>query len=100
MKLGFVDVGGGTRGIYGAGVFDYLMEEGIVGDYFIGVSAGSANGASYLANQMGRNFVFYNEYAFRKEYMSMKNFIKTGSYIDLDYIYYTLSKENAEYPLD
>lgn len=100
MKLGFVDVGGGTRGIYGAGVFDYLMEEGIVGDYFIGVSAGSANGASYLANQMGRNFVFYNEYAFRKEYMSMKNFIKTGSYIDLDYIYYTLSKENGEYPLD
>ncbi len=26
MKLGFVDVGGGTRGIYGAGVFDYLMD--------------------------------------------------------------------------
>ena len=38
MKLGFVDVGGGTRGIYGAGVFDYLMEENISGDYFIAVS--------------------------------------------------------------
>ena len=84
MKLGFVDVGGGTRGIYGAGVFDYLMEENISGDYFIGVSAGAANGASFLAKQPRRNFVFYNKYAFRKEYMSFKNYLKTGSYIDLD----------------
>lgn len=100
MKLGFVDVGGGTRGIYGAGVFDYLMEEGISGDYFIGVSAGAANGASFLAKQPRRNFVFYNNYAFRKEYMSLKNYLKTGSYIDLDYIYSDLSASNGEYPLD
>lgn len=100
MKLGFVDVGGGTRGIYGAGVFDYFMENKIKGDYFIGVSAGAANGASFLAGQPGRNFTFYNEYAFRKTYMSMANFIKSGSYIDLDYIYYTLSKSDGENPLD
>lgn len=100
MKLGFVDVGGGPRGIYGAGVFDYLMEEGISGDYFIGVSAGAANGASFLAKQPRRNFVFYNNYAFRKEYMSLKNYLKTGSYIDLDYIYSNLSASNGEYPLD
>lgn len=100
MKLGFVDVGGGTRGIYGAGVFDFLMEEGISGDYFIGVSAGAANGASFLANQPRRNFVFYNNYAFRKEYMSLKNYLRTGSYIDLDYIYSDLSSSNGEYPLD
>ena len=100
MKLGFVDVGGGTRGIYGAGVFDYLMEEDISGDYFIGVSAGAANGASFLAKQPRRNFVFYNNYAFRKEYMSLKNYLKTGSYIDLNYIYSDLSASNGEYPLD
>ena len=100
MKLGFVDVGGGTRGIYGAGVFDYLMDKGIEGDYFIGVSAGAANGASFLANQRGRNFVFYNDYAFRKEYMSIRNFIKKGSYLDLEYVYYTLSKKDGENPLD
>ena len=100
MKLGFVDVGGGTRGIYGAGVFDYLMEENISGDYFIGVSAGAANGASFLAKQPRRNFVFYNNYAFRKEYMSFKNYLKTGSYINLDYIYSDLSSSKGEYPLD
>lgn len=100
MKLGFVDVGGGTRGIYGAGVFDYFMEERITGDYFIGVSAGAANGASFIAGQHGRNLVFYNEYAFRKEYMSVRNFIKQGSYLSLDYIYSTLSESDGEYPLD
>ena len=39
---GIVDVGGGLRGIYGAGIFDYCMEQGIHFDYCIGVSAGSA----------------------------------------------------------
>lgn len=100
MTLGFVDMGGGTRGIYGAGVLDYCLEAGISGDYFIGVSAGSANGASFLAGQTGRNLVFYNDYAFRKSYMGLKNFIRSASYINLDYIYSTLSELGGEYPLD
>ncbi len=98
--IGIVDVGGGTRGIFGAGVFDRCLELGIRFDFVAGVSAGSANGASYLAGQKGRNYVYYNEYAFRKEYMSLQNFIRTGSYINLDYIYSTLSNSGGEYPLD
>ena len=100
MKIGIVDVGGGTRGIFGAGVLDRCMEMGFMADHFVGVSAGSANGASYLAGQKGRNFVCYNEFAFRKEYMSWDNLIRTGSYLDLDYIYSTLSNDDGEYPLD
>ena len=98
--IGVVDVGGGTRGIYGAGVFDYCLEKGIWFDFFAGVSAGSANGAAYLAGQKGRNIRFYNEYAFRKEYMSMRNFLRKGSYIDLDYVYSTLCNSDGEDPLD
>ena len=75
--IGFVDVGGGTRGIFGAGVFDYCIDHGIECDYFIGVSAGAANGVSFIGGQRGRNYVYYNDYAFRKEYMSKRNFIKT-----------------------
>lgn len=100
MKIGIVDVGGGTRGIFGAGVLDRCMEMGFMADHFVGVSAGSANGASYIAGQKGRNYVFYNEFAFRKEYMSWDNLIRTGSYLDLDYIYSTLSNDDGEYPLD
>lgn len=97
---GVVDVGGGLRGIYGAGIFDYCLDNGIEFDYCIGVSAGSANIASYLAKQRGRNYVFYTEYAFRSQYMSMKNMIHTGSYINLDYVYSELSNAGRENPLD
>ena len=49
MKIGVVDVGGGLRGIYAAGVLDYCMDQGVHFDLGIGVSAGSANLASYAA---------------------------------------------------
>ncbi len=97
---GIVDVGGGTRGIYGAGAFDFFLDRGITFDYLIGVSAGSANGVSFLAGQRGRNLRFYDRYAFRKEYMSMGNLLRRGSYVDLDYIYGTLSNSGGEDPVD
>ena len=100
MKLGVVDVGGGYRGIYAAGVLDYCLERGIAFDLGIGVSAGSANLASYAAGQKGRNFQFYTEYGARKEYAWISNFIKKKSFIDLDYVYDTLSGSDGESPLD
>lgn len=98
--IGIVDVGGGLRGIYGAGVFDYCIENGIKFDYCIGVSAGSANIASYLGNQKGRNYKFYMDYTFRSQYMSLSNLLSTGSYINLDYVYGELSNMDGESPLD
>lgn len=100
MKIGVVDVGGGLRGSFGAGVLDYCMEQRIRFDFGIGVSAGAANISSYMANQRGRNFVFYTEYFQREQYMGVKNLIHTGSYIGLDYIYSSLSDHEGDYPLD
>lgn len=99
-KIGVVDVGGGERGAYGAGVFDCMMDHDYLFDYCIGVSAGSANIASYLAHQRGRNYRFYTDYAFRKEYMGLEHLVRTGSYINLDYIYSTLSNDDGEDPID
>ena len=98
--IGVIDVGGGLRGIYGAGVFDYCIEQGIDFDFGIGVSAGSANISSYLAGQCKRNYKYYSEYAFRKEYMGLGNLIHSGSYLNLEYIYGTLSNSDGEYPLN
>ena len=98
--IGVVDVGGGLRGIYGAGVFDYCMDHHIRFDYCIGVSAGSANILSYAANQRGRNYDYYIRYSFRKEYMSAGNFIRSGSYLGMDYIYGTLYNAGGERPLN
>lgn len=100
MKTGVIDVGGGMRGIYAAGVFDRLLDDGVSFDVNIGISAGSANVATFLAGQRKRTYRFYIDYAFRKEYMSAGNFIKTGSYIDMDYCYGTLSRHDGEDPLD
>ena len=99
-KTAIVDVGGGMRGIYAAGVLDYCMDNGIRFDLGIGVSAGSANLASFSARQARRNLKFYSEYALRKEYMGIENFLKKHSFIDMDYVYGTLSNSDGEYPLD
>lgn len=100
MKIGVLDAGGGFRGIYGCGVLDVCLDMGIMFDYAVGVSAGSANLFSYLARQRGRNYVFYTEYGFRKQYMSLGNFLRRGNYVDLDYVYSTLSNSDGENPLD
>lgn len=99
-KIGIVDVGGGFRGIYAAGVLDYCMHKGIWFDLGIGVSAGSANIASYCARQPLRNHKFYTEYGLRKEYMSAGNYLRKGSYLDLEYVYGTLTNSDGEYPID
>ena len=100
MKTGVIDVGGGLRGIYAAGILDTCLEEKVSFDYCIGISAGSANLSSYLAGQKGRNYQFYCDYSFRSQYMGIKNWAQTGSYINLEYICDTLSNSDGEYPLN
>lgn len=100
LKTGIVDVGGGMRGIYAAGVLDFCMDEGIQFDVGVGVSAGSANLTSFAAGQARRNLRFFEVYSQRKQYMSWGNWIHRGSFLDLDYIYGTLSVSGGEDPLD
>ena len=99
-KIGVVDVGGGYRGVYATGVLDYCMDHHIQFDLGIGVSAGSANLISYAAGQRGRNLQFYTEYGLRKEYAGIRNFLFKKSFVDLDYVYSTLSNSDGENPLD
>ena len=99
-KIGVVDVGGGFRGVYAAGVMDYCIDQHIRFDVGIGVSAGSANLISYAAGQRGRNYRFYTEYGLRKEYAGIGNFLFKKSFVDLDYVYSTLSNSDGENPLD
>ena len=100
MKTGIVDVGGGYRGVYACGVLDHCLDHGIGFDVGIGVSAGSANLSSYCAGQRGRNRQFYTEYGLRKQYAGIGNWMTKRSFIDLDYVYGTLSNSGGENPLD
>ena len=100
MKIGIIDIGGGTKGVYSAGLYDYLIDRHITFDYYLGVSAGAANLASYLAGQRGRTANFYLDYAFRKEYMGFRDWLSDGNFFNLGYVYGTLSVEGGEDSLD
>lgn len=100
MKTCIIDCGGGLRGIYGAGVFDWCLDNDISFDMIIGISAGSANLASFASGQRGRNYHFYYDYPFRKEYMSVENILKKKCYLDLNYVYGKLSNSDGENPFD
>lgn len=47
--------GGAFRGLYGEGVLDFLMQQGINLQCTIGVSAGAMNGFHYVSGQIGRS---------------------------------------------
>ncbi|MBQ9913415.1 MAG: patatin family protein [Clostridia bacterium] len=97
---GIVDVGGGTRGVFSSGIYDAFSDEGFFPDYCLGVSAGAANLITYLARQRGRTLTFYHEYFMRRELFGVEPFLKSGSFLNLDYLYATLSNEGGENPLD
>ena len=100
MKTGLIVEGGGMKCAYSAGVLDGFLDENIQFDYCIGVSAGAANAASFLAGQRDRNRRFYCEHSQAPEYFGVRSFIKTGNLFGLDYIYGTLTEEGGEDPLD
>ena len=83
MKTGLVLEGGAMRGIYTAGVLDVFLEQGIQFDGVIGVSAGAANSASFLAGQRERNMRYYTEHVQDPRYISVRSLLKTGSLFGL-----------------
>lgn len=54
-KIGVMDVGGGFRSIYAAGMLSDCLDSGIQFGLSTDASAGSANRASYAAEQYRRN---------------------------------------------
>lgn len=100
MKSGIIDVGGGMRGAYAAGIQDFLMDKGVVFDSYMGISAGASNLICYLSGQKGRLLRFYRDYAQRKEYLSFSNYLKNGAVLDFHYIFHTLSDPEGEDPFD
>lgn len=79
--------GGTFRPIFSAGVMDALLEENLMFDYVIGVSAGITNGISYLSRQKGRNLAVLTHYRNDRRYIGVRNFFKCKSLFGLDFVY-------------
>lgn len=99
-KIGLVLEGGGMKCAYGAGVLDAFLDYDIHFDYCIGVSAGSANAASYLAGQRGRNLRFYTTHIHEPGYFGVHSLRKTGNLFGLEHIYGTLTNKGGSDELD
>ncbi len=99
-NIGLVVEGGGMKCAYSAGILDAFLDHNISFDYCIGVSAGAANLASYLAHQRGRNLRFYTQHLKEPGYFGVKSYFQTGNLFGLDYIYRTLSNSDGADPLD
>lgn len=99
-KIGLVVEGGGMKCAYSAGVLDIFLDEGIQFDYCIGVSAGAANSASFLAGQRERNMRYYTKHVKDPRYISLRSLLTTGSLFGLQYIYGTMTNEGGGDPLD
>ena len=93
MKTALVLEGGGLRGIYSAGVLDFLLESNIKVDAIFGVSAGALYGINYASKQEGRVIRYNKKYIRDKRFMSFRNLIKTGNFFDTDFCYDKLVNE-------
>ncbi|WP_199614406.1 patatin-like phospholipase family protein [Paenibacillus alkalitolerans] len=86
-RIGLVLEGGGMRGVYTAGVLERFLERELFFSYVIGVSAGACNAVSYLSRQRGRNRRVTVDFADHPEYISFKNWFKSGSVFGMDLIF-------------
>ena len=75
MKTGIVFEGGAFRTIFSCGVMDAMLENKIMPDYMIGVSAGAAYGVSMASGQIGRNLKILIDYRNDKRYVGLSNMV-------------------------
>ena len=87
MKTGLILEGGAMRGMLTAGVMDVMMENDIVFDGAIGVSAGAAFGCNYKSKQIGRAARYNMKYCDDKRYCGIGSLIKTGNIFSTDFAY-------------
>ncbi len=79
--------GGGTRGVFTAGVLDLLMEKGVEFPYVIGVSAGACNAVDFVSGQIERTkkCMILEDRQYR--YISIGNIVRNHSLFDMDMVF-------------
>ncbi len=83
--VGLILEGGGSRGVFTAGVLQYLMEQNIYIPYVMGVSSGACNGSSYISRQLDRNRKVNIDYVQHPDYLSLKNLFTKKQLFGMDF---------------
>jgi predicted patatin/cPLA2 family phospholipase len=90
--------GGGNRGVFTAGVLDYLMEQGVDFSYVTGVSAGACNAVDFVSGQPDRTRKCTIPEKKEYRYISARNVIHNRTLFDMDMIFDRYP--NEIYPFD
>jgi predicted patatin/cPLA2 family phospholipase len=98
-ETGLVLEGGGFRGIYTAAILDVFLREKLFFNYVLGVSAGAAYGVSYVSRQYERNLAV-NRYVGDKRYCGWRNYFRSGSYFNWDFVYREIPENLIPFSFD
>lgn len=94
MKKALVLEGGGSRGIFTAGVLEVLHEAALGFDYVIGTSMGACNGSSFVSNQPKRNKRVIVDYINDERYFNYSGLIKSNTPVfGMDFLFDTIPNE-------
>jgi predicted patatin/cPLA2 family phospholipase len=101
QNAGLVLEGGASRGVFTAGVLDYLLEQDFLFPYVIGVSAGACNALSYVSKQKGRSFDCMAPERKEDQYKnSLHRAIRKRSIYDMDKLFETFPNETFPYDFE
>lgn len=89
--IGLVLEGRALRGIFTAGVLDYIMEQGLWSSYVVGVSAGACNLLGYVSRQIGYTKACMTQEDAKKHSLGINQLITSGKIINSE-------KTFCEYP--
>lgn len=92
-KTGLILEGGALRGLFTTGVIDVLMENDIVLDGVVGVSAGATFGCNYVTHQIRRPLRYCIKYAKDPRFCSWRSLVKTGDMYGAEFCYHTIPEE-------
>ena len=100
LGSGLILEGGGSRGVFTAGVLDYFMEQGLYLPYVVGVSAGACNALDYASAQIGRSHDTFIVRDKELKTYSFKNVIKGKPFYDMDMIFEEYPKKYFPYDFE
>ena len=75
------------RGMFTAGVLDVMMEQGLVYDGAVGVSAGAAFGCNYKSGQTGRAIRYNKRFCRDSRYCGLGSLLRTGDLYNTAFCY-------------
>lgn len=92
--------GGSFRAVFSCGVMDALLDEDIMFPYCIGVSAGSADSASYISRQRGRNIRVFEKFRNDKRYIGKRNLWRERSMFGIQFVFRDVPNIHDPFDMD